>query len=149
MGVRSLEPSEIERVLREERVVSIAFSAPGEQHLVPVFFVWHESALYGVTTAGLKTRLAAESSTVAFQVDSSSRTGVWEWESVSGLGTFELVQDHGVIQTFVPRLQEKLADAPAWAIFSRPNLVEILPSTGLLPWRITPTRLSGRQRSAG
>jgi nitroimidazol reductase NimA-like FMN-containing flavoprotein (pyridoxamine 5'-phosphate oxidase superfamily) len=149
MGVRGLEQSEIERVLREERVVRVAFSAPGEHHLVPVFFVWHEHALHGVTTAGLKTRLGAENSTVAFQVDSSAHTRVWEWDSVSGGGTFELLQDQGVIQTFIPLLQKKLTDAPPWAVFSRPDLVEILPSTGLLPWRIIPSRLAGRQRSAG
>jgi nitroimidazol reductase NimA-like FMN-containing flavoprotein (pyridoxamine 5'-phosphate oxidase superfamily) len=149
MGVRNLEQAEIERLLGEERVVRIAFTAAGEQHLVPVFFVWHEGALHGVTTAGLKTRLGAENPAVAFQIDSSARTGVWEWESVTGRGRFELVQDPELSRVFVPHLQAKLADAPDWAVFSKPDLPALLPSTGLLPWRIVPASLSGRKRIAG
>jgi alkanesulfonate monooxygenase SsuD/methylene tetrahydromethanopterin reductase-like flavin-dependent oxidoreductase (luciferase family)/nitroimidazol reductase NimA-like FMN-containing flavoprotein (pyridoxamine 5'-phosphate oxidase superfamily) len=148
MGVRSLEQAEIERVLDEERVVRIAFDAAGERYVVPVFFVWYEAALHGVTTAGRKTRLGGENGAVAFQVDSSARTGVWEWFSVSGEGQFELLRDQALTEAFVPRLQKKLADAPPWAVFSKPNLLELLPSTGLHPWRIRPTRLSGRERSA-
>lgn len=56
MGFRDLDPVEIELVLEKERVIRIAFSANGEQFLVPVFNTWFEGALCGMTTPGRKTR---------------------------------------------------------------------------------------------
>ena len=59
MGFRDFDQAEIERVLGEERVIRIAFAADGELYVAPVFYVWHEGALCGLTTPGRKTELAA------------------------------------------------------------------------------------------
>src|SRR5690349_10251358 len=71
MGFQDLTREEIELVLDKERVIRIAFSANGESFVVPVFYVWHEGALCGLTTPGRKTRLGEANAEVAFQIDST------------------------------------------------------------------------------
>ena len=44
--------------MSKERVVRIGFQESGEGYLVPLGFVWHERALYAMTTHGRKTRMA-------------------------------------------------------------------------------------------
>ncbi|OAI42719.1 hypothetical protein AYO38_11280 [bacterium SCGC AG-212-C10] len=141
MGFRDFDQAEIEATLARERVVRIAFSGAGEQYLVPVFFAWHEGALWGLTTPGRKTQLAKANPAVAFQVDSSATTGPWEWSSVTGEGTFEFIEDPAAVGAFAPLLQARLADAPEWA---QKALFERFARLGRVPFRITPTALFGR-----
>jgi uncharacterized protein len=137
----------VEAVLARERVVRIGFHVDGVTYIVPVFYVWHDGALSGYTTPGRKLQMARENGDVAFQVDSSAATGVWEWHSVTGHGRYEVVSDESEVAAFTPMLQKMLADAPSWAIFSRPNLQQALRDAGLVPWRIRPLEIGGRQRS--
>jgi nitroimidazol reductase NimA-like FMN-containing flavoprotein (pyridoxamine 5'-phosphate oxidase superfamily) len=147
MGFREFSKVEIEACLERERVIRIAFSANGETFLVPVFYVWHEGALCGLTTPGRKTRLAEANPNVAFQIDSSSETGPWEWSSVSGEGAWETVPSPAEFGPFAARLRDKLSDSPEWAALA---LQERFAKLGMVPWRIRPTRISGRahERSA-
>ena len=141
MGFQDLTPQEIELVLSKERVIRIAFSADGEQFLVPVFFVYHEGALCGLTTPGRKTRLGEANPEVAFQVDSTFETGPWEWASVSGQGEFSRVPNPADFGPFAAALQAKLTDAPKWAA---DMLQERFARLGLYAWRIQPSVISGR-----
>lgn len=141
MGFQDLTPQEIELVLEKERVVRVAFSADGEQFLVPVFFVFDDGDLCGLTTPGRKTRLAEANPLVAFQVDSTYVTGPWEWASVSGQGTFSRVADPKVFGPFAARLRAKLDDSPEWAATMLQERFERL---GIYAWRITISEISGR-----
>ena len=141
MGFQDLTPQEIELVLEKERVIRIAFNADGEQFLVPVFYVWHENTLCGLTTPGRKTRLGEANPEVSFQVDSTFVTGPWEWASVSGQGTFSRVAEPAAFGPFAASLGAKLADAPAWA---SQMLQDRFARLGMYAWRITPKELSGR-----
>ena len=141
MGFRDFETDEIAATLERERVIRIAFSHEGELYLVPVFYVWHEGALCGLTTPGRKTRLGQANPAVAFQVDSSATIGPWEWSSVSGQGTWEEVPNPAEFGPFAMRLREKLADSPEWAA---QLLQQRFAKFGIVAWRIRPTAMSGR-----
>jgi nitroimidazol reductase NimA-like FMN-containing flavoprotein (pyridoxamine 5'-phosphate oxidase superfamily) len=115
MGFRDLTTAEIDAVLSDERVIRLAFVSGDEHYVVPVFYVWYDDLLCGLTTPGRKTRLAASNANVGFQVDSSAETGPWEWSSVSGQGKWEEVKDPAEFGPFAAQLRERLADAPPWA----------------------------------
>lgn len=141
MGFQDLTPQEIELVLERERVIRIAFSAEGEQFLVPVFYVFHDGALCGLTTPGRKTRLSEANAQVAFQVDSTFVTGPWEWASVSGQGTFQHVAEPKEFGAFAAKLSAKLDDAPEWAATM---LQDRFARLGIYAWRIQIKEVSGR-----
>ncbi|MGE3073466.1 MAG: pyridoxamine 5'-phosphate oxidase family protein [Dehalococcoidia bacterium] len=141
MGFQDLNPQEIELVLDKERVIRIAFSADGEQFLVPVFFVFHDGDLCGLTTPGRKTRLGEANPQVSFQVDSTYVTGPWEWASVSGQGSFSRVVDPKEFGPFAAMLSEKLTDSPEWAA---KMLQDRFARLGIYAWRIKIAEISGR-----
>lgn len=141
MGFQDLNPQEIELVLEKERVIRIAFSAGGEEFLVPVFFVFESGDLCGLTTPGRKTRLAEANPRVAFQVDSTYVTGPWEWASISGQGTFSRVADPKEFGPFAGKLSAKLTDSPEWATTM---LQERFANLGMYAWRIKISEVSGR-----
>ncbi len=141
MGFRDLTAEEIELVLEKERIIRIAFSADGEQFVVPVFYTWYDGALCGLTTPGRKTAMAAKNPNVGFQVDSTVMTGPWEWASVVGQGTFEHVAEARDYGAFAAALQLKLSDAPAWAGKMLQARFEEL---GMYAWRIRPSGVHGR-----
>ena len=146
MGFREFDQPEIERVLNEERVVRIAFTATGELYIVPVFYVWHEGSLCGLTTPGRKTAMAAAAPQVAFQVDSTAATGHFTWSSVSGEGEWSVVKDPAEFGPFALAMRQKLSDAPEWA---SKELNARFAEKGMVPFRIRPTRLSGRGHAEG
>ena len=91
MPRHKLPDDESERLLARGRLVRIGFQDTAAPYLIPLGYVFLHSALYGVTEPGRKTRVAAVNPSVAFQVDTSSESGLWEWESVTGEGRFEIV----------------------------------------------------------
>jgi len=109
-------------------------------YLIPLGYVWRLSALYGVTEPGRKTRLAAASPRVAFQVDTAVRTGLFEWESVTGSGSFEMVDDEDEKRAALEELLALAADAPPWW---RDEQGPRMASGHLLVWRIRPDRMTG------
>jgi nitroimidazol reductase NimA-like FMN-containing flavoprotein (pyridoxamine 5'-phosphate oxidase superfamily) len=141
MGFRDLTNDEITAVLERERVIRIGFSDGADQFIVPVFYTLYQGALCGLTIPGRKTRLGAANPNVAFQVDSTLTTGPWEWESVSGQGTWEEVPDPAEFGPFAMQLRQELADSPAWAA---QLLQERFAKFGMVAWRIRPTATSGR-----
>jgi len=132
--------SEIEVVLSGGAVVRVGFHDGEEIYLIPLAYVWLASALYGVTEPGRKTRLAAVSSRVAFQLDTAVQTGLFEWESVTGTGRFELVGDENEKRAAFDRLLALAADAPAWWHAEQGLRMS---SGHLLVWRILPERVTG------
>ncbi|MEJ2312178.1 MAG: pyridoxamine 5'-phosphate oxidase family protein [Gemmatimonadales bacterium] len=135
-----LSRDETLRVLEREGVVRVAFDDGDAPYLIPLGYTWLESALFGVADPGKKTRLAASNSDVAFQVDTSAETGVFEWESVTGDGVFEIVADETARRRALSALGPVIAQAPEWW---RNEQTSKMADGSLLVWKITPTRLSG------
>ncbi len=88
-----LSVDEAIEILAGETLVRVAFHGGEAPYLIPLGYVWLDSALFGVAEPGGKTRMAELNPTVAFQVDTSAETGVFEWESVMGEGMFQVVVD--------------------------------------------------------
>jgi nitroimidazol reductase NimA-like FMN-containing flavoprotein (pyridoxamine 5'-phosphate oxidase superfamily) len=91
MAQRELTPDEIEHLLRSQRIVRVAFSAPDRLYLLPLGYVWLDAALHLMTSAGQKTEMAAANGRVAFQIDDSAEHGMIAWSSITGEGEWELV----------------------------------------------------------
>lgn len=135
-----MEPAQIGVVLAAENVVRVAFHDGEDIYLIPLGYVWRASALYGVTEPGRKTRLAAAAAQVAFQVDTAVRTGLFEWESVTGTGRFEIVGDEDEKRAALDGLLALAADGPAWWHAEQGLRMS---SGHLLVWRIRPERMTG------
>ena len=146
MALQDLTSGEVTDVLESERLVRVAFAAEGEMFLVPMFYTWFAGALCGLTTPGTKTRLAERSASVAFQVDSTVTTGIWEWVSVTGEGTWEVVTSPREFGPFAAQLGARLADQPDW---TRETLQARFRDLGMVAWRIRPTRLGGKRSVPG
>jgi nitroimidazol reductase NimA-like FMN-containing flavoprotein (pyridoxamine 5'-phosphate oxidase superfamily) len=121
-------------------VVRVAFLDGRTPYLIPFGYVWMDSAMYGVTDPGKKTELAAANPEVAFQIDTSSVTGLFEWESVTGVGRFEIVEDPAERGEVLASLEDFVATAPDWW---RDEQVDRMKSGHLLAWRLTPSTLTG------
>jgi nitroimidazol reductase NimA-like FMN-containing flavoprotein (pyridoxamine 5'-phosphate oxidase superfamily) len=91
MSRSSLARDDCIRVLISEQLVRVAFCDQESLYLILLGYVWIRSAFYGVADTGRKTEIAKRNPAVAFQVDTAMQTGLWEWESVTGEGDFELV----------------------------------------------------------
>lgn len=142
MPASDLSDAEVADVLEREGVVRVAFRDGESVYLIPLGYVWLYSGLHGVTELGRKTRLAEVDPRVAFQVDTSSDTGVFEWRSVTGEGRFELVRDESVKREVLMALQPIISAAPEW--WQRDQRPKIASGT-LQVWRITPNHLHGRR----
>lgn len=142
MPASDLSATEVADVLAAEGVVRVAFRDGESVYLIPLGYVWLSSALHGVTELGRKTRLAEADPRVAFQLDTSSDTGLFEWRSVTGEGRFELVTDEGVKRDVLSALQPIIGAAPEW--WQRHHGPKIAAGT-LQVWRITPAHLQGRR----
>ena len=142
MAFKEMSQQEVDHLLEVERVVRVGFQANGDHYLVPLGFVWHERALYAMTTYGRKTRMASANSTVSFQVDTSAHTGPFNWESVSGVGMFETVTDSGELEVVSSLLVSRFPDMPDWMQSEYAAKQE----QGLVVFvRIRPSQLTGRR----
>lgn len=141
----NLTPDDCGRVLASEQLVRVAFRNQEELYLLPLGYVWLSSALYGVADPGRKTEMASRDPAVAFQVDTAMRTGLWEWESVTGEGVFELVdgtEEQGALEA----LQPVIANAPAWW---RREQGPRMAAGELVVWRIRPIHIAGCRYAPG
>jgi nitroimidazol reductase NimA-like FMN-containing flavoprotein (pyridoxamine 5'-phosphate oxidase superfamily) len=123
-------------VLAGQNHVRVAFHDGRAPYLIPLGYVYFQSALYGVTEAGRKTQMAEQNATVAFQVDTSHNTGLWEWSSVTGEGTFAIVGTDEEKERALDALQPVIGQAPDWW---RREQGPRMASGALLVWKITPT----------
>jgi nitroimidazol reductase NimA-like FMN-containing flavoprotein (pyridoxamine 5'-phosphate oxidase superfamily) len=136
MAFKELSRTEVDELLSAERVVRIGFEANGERYLVPLGFISHRGALYAMTTHGRKTRMAAVNPSVSFQIDTSARTGLFSWYSVSGEGTFEIVTDSKEIEMISPLLVSNWMQTEYAERQERGEVVFI---------RILPSKMTGRK----
>jgi nitroimidazol reductase NimA-like FMN-containing flavoprotein (pyridoxamine 5'-phosphate oxidase superfamily) len=142
VAFKEMSPAEVDHLLEEERVVRVGFQSDGERYLVPLGFVWHQGALYAMTTRGRKTRMAAGNPKVSFQIDTSSRTGPFSWHSVSGEGTFEVLTDTRQFEAVAGLLVSRFPDMPAWM---QSEYAEKQEQGQVVYVRIRPSHLTGRK----
>jgi nitroimidazol reductase NimA-like FMN-containing flavoprotein (pyridoxamine 5'-phosphate oxidase superfamily) len=142
MAFKELTTTEVDELLTGERAMRIGFDANNERYLVPLGFIWHEGALYAMTTRGRKTRMAAANPKVSFQIDTSARTGLFSWHSLSGEGTFEVVTDSKELEAISPLLVSRFPDMPSWM---QAEYAEKQEQGKVVFVRIRPTRMTGRK----
>lgn len=142
MAFKEMSRTEVDDLLSVERVMRIGFEANGERYLVPLGFVWHQGALCAMTTQGRKTRMAAANPKVSFQIDSSARTGLFSWHSISGDGTFEVVTDSEELEAISSLLVSRFPDMPNWMQAEYADKQE---QGEVLYVRIRPSQLMGRK----
>jgi nitroimidazol reductase NimA-like FMN-containing flavoprotein (pyridoxamine 5'-phosphate oxidase superfamily) len=135
-----MSEDDVVRLLETSELLRVAFHDGTSTYLIPLGCVWSNGALYGVADPGRKTEIAAEHPQVAFQADTARQTGLFEWESVTGHGEFEIVLDPDEVGRVMAKLQPFVARAPEWwKAEQAPKM-----STGqLLVWRIQPTSTTG------
>ncbi len=141
MAHRELSSEETQQVLASEQVVRIAFHDGMSHYLIPLGYVWLRSALYGITERGRKTEMAQARPSVAFQIDTSSSTGLFEWRSVTGEGQFEIVMDASEKQEVLVALQPVIESAPDW--WQRDQGPRMAAGE-LEVWKVTATETHGR-----
>lgn len=135
-----MSEAEATHLLETCELLRVSFHDGDDPYLIPLGCVWHDGALYGVTEAGRKTEMAARNARVAFQTDTALRTGLFEWESVTGQGRFEVVSDPAEIRQAMAKLQPFVAAAPEWW---RNEQGPRMAAGELLVWRIRPRTYTG------
>jgi len=135
-----MSQDEVARLLETCDLLRVAFLDGTDTYLIPLGCVWHDGALYGVADAGRKTEIAAQHPRVAFQFDTARQTGLFEWESLTGEGDFEVVTDPIEIGSAMTKLQLFVASAPDWW---RQEQAPRMASGQLLVWRIRPRVTTG------
>lgn len=135
-----MNEDEAMRLLHASELVRVAFHDGMSSYLIPLGCVWCDGALYGVADHGQKTRIAAEHPQVAFQADTARQTGLFEWESVTGQGEFEVVTDPEEVGKAMARLAPFVSTAPEWW---KAEQGPRMSSGELLVWRIRPSSVTG------
>jgi nitroimidazol reductase NimA-like FMN-containing flavoprotein (pyridoxamine 5'-phosphate oxidase superfamily) len=135
-----MSEAEIGSLLETCELLRVAFYDGRSMYLVPLGCVWVDGALYGVADAGRKTQIAAEHPDVAFQTDTARQTGLFEWESVTGNGEFEIVTSPSEVGMAMAKLQPFVAAAPDWW---KAEQAPKMSSGQLLVWRLRPTATTG------
>jgi uncharacterized protein len=135
-----MSEDDIVSLLEACELLRVAFHDGAATYLIPLGCVWCDGALYGVTDPGRKTEIAADQPHVAFQTDTSRQTGLFEWDSVTGHGEFEIVTDRGEVGMAMAKLQPFVATAPGWW---KAEQAPRMAAGQVIVWRIRPTSTTG------
>jgi len=139
---RQLDDSEIEELLRRERIVRVAFAADDRLYLLPLGYVWFDGALHLMTTRGQKTAMASSNPHVAFQIDDSPSAGLLGWSSVTGEGEWEIITDRTLQTTIGDALLDRFPELREWAEAESASKAS---ANELLFARIRPIRMTCRR----
>lgn len=85
-----LDRQEMEELLRSSVVGRIGCHADGRTYVVPVSFVYEDSAIIGHSARGLKMQMMRDNPNVCFEVDAMEDLS--NWRSVIAWGKFEELQ---------------------------------------------------------
>lgn len=125
MDLRALTHEEMQAFLQRERILRLGLDADGKRYLVPLGYVWLDGLLCCVTLPGRKTQMIERNPRVSFQVDDSATRGVFDWTSVTGEGSVELVGDPARAQEILRAFLGRFADMPEWAARQYEDRVKI------------------------
>jgi nitroimidazol reductase NimA-like FMN-containing flavoprotein (pyridoxamine 5'-phosphate oxidase superfamily) len=113
MSQREMSAGEVLEFLAGRRVGRFAFHAVGRAYLIPLGYVLQGEVLCVATSAGEKTRLAAQQPRVAFQVDDAHESLVG-WRSVTGEGVWEVVAEPAEREAILELLLQRFPELAAW-----------------------------------
>jgi len=99
-----LREYQVEELLKSAAVGRIGCHSGGITYIVPVNFVYEDSAVYAHSAAGMKIDMMRQDPQVCFQVDNIRNMG--NWQSVIAWGRFEEITDSDEKQ----RVMQKLVD---------------------------------------
>jgi len=140
MARRQLDTADAIEVIASQHLVRVAFRDGLASYLIPLGYTWLAPALCGVADSGRKIHLAQQDPVVAFQVDTSAETGLFEWQSVTGTGEFRVVTEAEERQAVLAALAPVLDRAPSWW---RREQAPAMATGKTLVWKLTPQDLSG------
>ncbi len=145
MPYREIDPDELLQLLATEEVVRIAFHSIKGIYVIPLGYVLVSGQLAGLAQRGRKLELAASNPRVGFQVDSSARTGPFEWWSVTGEGDFRVVTEISPVEHVLRAMRPAMERAPAWW---QAEQEEQLKQGEIVAWQLQATWMTGRRYAA-
>jgi nitroimidazol reductase NimA-like FMN-containing flavoprotein (pyridoxamine 5'-phosphate oxidase superfamily) len=107
-----LNAEQIDQVLRSEVIGRIGCSVAGQIYVVPVFYAYDGTYVYGHSNEGMKIRMLRAKPSVCFEVDHVE--SLVKWQSVIAWGQFEELQGEQAEmaeQLLVQRVKPLLAPA--------------------------------------
>jgi nitroimidazol reductase NimA-like FMN-containing flavoprotein (pyridoxamine 5'-phosphate oxidase superfamily) len=143
----SLNPSQIDQVLRSEIVGHLGCSADGRIYVVPMSYVYDGDYIYAHAVEGLKLRMLRANPNVCFQVERVENLA--NWVSVILWGEFEEMpheEAHDAMQLFLDRMEPLQASETAVSPHRAPTDVPALDLQGnpMVFFRIRLRERSGR-----
>jgi nitroimidazol reductase NimA-like FMN-containing flavoprotein (pyridoxamine 5'-phosphate oxidase superfamily) len=108
----ALDAEQIDQVLRSEVVGRIGCHAAGQTYVVPVFYAYDGTYIYGHSSEGMKLRMLRANPEVCFEVDHVE--SLIDWRSVIVWGRFEELegeQANLAEQLLIERMKPLLAGA--------------------------------------
>lgn len=147
-----LSEEQIDQVLRSEVVGRIGCSVAGQVYVVPVFYAYDGTYIYGHSNEGMKIRMLRAKPRICFEVDRVESLA--SWQSVIAWGQFEELEgeqaeqaEQLLLQRFKPLLSEAIGRPPHGP--SEPASPGDDPTAGrAIVYRIALTERSGRSSSA-
>jgi uncharacterized protein len=143
-----LDAEQIDQVLRTELVGRIGCCAAGQIYIVPMFYAYDGTYIYGHSNEGMKLRMLRASPQVCFEVDHVE--GLDNWQSVIAWGRFEELagaQAEQAEQLLVQRVKPLLTTAISQSAraSSRSGSLSDDPAAGrAIIYRIALTERTGR-----
>jgi len=101
-----LREYQVEELLKSAAVGRIGCHSGGITYIVPVNFVYEDSAVYAHSAAGMKIDMMRQNPEVCFQVDNIRNMG--SWQSVIAWGRFEEITDLEEKQCIMQKLTDRI-----------------------------------------
>jgi nitroimidazol reductase NimA-like FMN-containing flavoprotein (pyridoxamine 5'-phosphate oxidase superfamily) len=146
-----LSAEQIDQVLRSEVVGRIGCSLAGQVYVVPVFYAYDGTYIYGHSNEGMKINMLRAKPKICFEVDHVE--SLVNWQSVIAWGTFEELEgeqavwaEQLLIERVKPLLAERLAQPPGQPIDSG-SLGDDPTAGRAIVYRIALTERTGRAAS--
>lgn len=105
--VRELTHQEIESLFQENHFAHLGCHADGTTYVVPISYAYHQNAIEGHTTEGLKIAMMRKNPEVCVQVESIQ--SISQWKSAIAWGRFEELEGIEESQA-MQRLIDAMAD---------------------------------------
>ena len=101
-----LREYQVEELLKSAAIGRIGCHSDGITYIVPVNFVYENSAVYAHSAAGMKIDMMRQNPEVCFQVDNIKNMG--SWQSVIAWGRFEEITDLDEKQCVMQKLTDRI-----------------------------------------
>lgn len=142
----TLTDSETDSILLSQIIGHLGCSANGEQYVLPLFYIYHNDALYGHTYEGKKSEILKKNKQVCFQVEELIKDG---WKSAMVWGMYDQIQGKEAteaIAIMLDRLAALPEDRKQFFPFYQNEGSFAFRKDGTMPviWKITIEKKSGK-----